>query len=186
MTDPMTNKTKFSLDDDNAPNQVIHCECATNSVHIRADDYRCGNDLVRLENRGDRLVLLIWADVNDEQPTHEIDLESARQRHRNKVIAESKRRLRNETLTTWEEGKLFRQVFHCINWRTGKQYTMREAAKELGIDYARFRNHLVLTMTFDGSTITDQQREQLLRAPIRPSKGLISLLRTRPTEADDR
>ena len=171
---------------DSEPNQAIHCECATNSVHIRADDYRGGTDLVRLENRGGRLVLIVWADVNDHQPTHEIDLESAHQRHRNEVIAESKRRLRNETLTTWEEGKLFRQVFDCINWQTGKQYTMREAAEELGIDYARFRNHLMLTMTFDSSTITDEQREQLLRAPIRSSKGLISLLRTRPTEADDR
>lgn len=186
MTDPMSNKTTFSLEADNAPNQAIHCECATNSVHIRADDYRGGNDLVRLENRGGRLVLLVWADVNDDQPTHEIALEAAHKRHQNEVVAESKRQLRIENLTTLKEATLFRQVFDCINWRTGKQHTMREAAEELGIDYARFRNSLMLTMTFDSSTITDEQREQLLRAPIRPSKELISLLRTRPTGADDR
>lgn len=161
----MSNKSTFSLDADNASNQAIHCQCATNSVRIRADDYDGGNDLVRLENRGGRIVLLIWADVNDEQPTHEIDLEAAHQRHRNEVIGDAKRQLRIENMTTLKEATLFRQVYECINWRTGKRYTMREAADELAIDYARFRNHLMLTMTFDSSTVTDEQRDQLLRAP---------------------
>lgn len=161
----MPHESTFSLDTDNAPKQAIHCQCATTAFHVRADDYRGGTDLVRLESRGGRLVLLVWADVNDDHPTHEIDLDSAHQQHRSEVIAEAKRRLRDEILTMWEEGKLFRQVYECINWRTGKQYTMREAADELGIDYARFRNHLVLTMPFDGSSMTDEQRDAILQAP---------------------
>lgn len=81
------------------------------------------------------------------------------------TIIMTKEVLASGKLTPIREGLLFRKVFECVNWRTGKQYTMRETAEELGVDYARFRNHLMLAMPFGGSAITDEQRDRLLQAP---------------------
>lgn len=182
----MTNHATFSLLGDDNSDQTVECQCNGSAVHVRAEGYANGDDLVRLEHRDGQFVLLVWADVNDEHPTHVIDLESAGQQHRNEVIADAKKRLRTEKLTNWTEGKLFMQVYQCINWRTGKKFTKREAAEELKVEYARFRNNLMLAMSYDGPSITDEDRKRLLESPMTPSAGLIALLRRRPTAGGDR
>jgi hypothetical protein len=73
-----------------------------------------------------------------------------------------------------------------INWRTCKQFTMCEAADELDVEFARFRNHLMLVMPYDGPSIIDEDRKRLLEAPAIPTAGLTLLLRRRPTAAGDR
>jgi hypothetical protein len=182
----MTSHVTFSLRSDDNSEQIVECRCDGHPLQVRADGYGNSDDLVRLEHRDGRLVLLVWADVNDDQPTHVIDLESAGQQHRNEVIAEAKKRLRTEKLTNWKEAELFMRVYQCINWRTGKEFTMREAAEELNVEYARFRNNLMLAMPYDGPSISDEDRKRLLEAPITPSAGLIALLRRRPTAGGDR
>lgn len=182
----MTNHAMFSLRSDDNLEQAVECQCDGLSLHVEAEGYGNGNDLARLEHRDGRLLLLVWADVNDDQPTHVIDLESAGQQHRNEVIADAKKRLRTEKLTNWREGELFMRVYQCINWRTGKQFTKLEAAEELNVEYVRFRNHLMLAMPYGGPSISDEDRKRLLEAPITPSAGLIALLRRRPTAGGDR
>lgn len=184
----MTDRTTFSLHDSATLEQTVECRCDGSALHIQADGYCGGNDLVRLEHRDGRLLLLVWANVNDDQPTQVIDLESSRQQHRNEVIAAAKIRLRSETMTPLKEGRLFLQVYECINWRTGKRFTTIEAADELNIDYVRFHNNSTLAMPVDGpsSTITDEDRKRLLDEPATPSAALISLLRRRLTAGGDR
>lgn len=180
----MNHDATFSLPDDERADQTVECRCDGDSLQVRAESYGNGGDLVRLEHRDGRLVLLVWADVNDDQPTQVIDLESARQQHRNEVVAEAKKRLRSETMTPVEEGKFFLRVYESTNWRTGRQFTMREAAEELNVEYVRFRNHLWMVMSYSGPPITKEDRKRLLASPATPSAGLI--LRRRPTAGDDR
>lgn len=161
----MNDDAAFSLDDDERAEQSVECRCDGSTLGVHADSYRGGDDLIRLEHRDGRLVLLVWADVNDDQPTQVIDLESARQQHRNEVIADAKKRLRNETLSPVKEGKLFLQVYKSTNWRTGKRFTNREAAELLGLSYGRFRNHLSMVMPYNPSTLTEEERKRLLEAP---------------------
>ena len=92
-----------------------------------------------------------------------------------KEIAEAKDRLRNEKLSPVKEGELFLQVYKSTNRRTGKQFTMREAAEELGVFYGRFRNSLMLVMPVVPASLTDEDRKRLFEAPADPS-GLRKLL----------
>lgn len=94
--------------------------------------------------------------------------------HRNE-IAEAKDRLRNETLSPVKEGRLFLGVYESINRRTGRQFTVKEAAAELGVTYVRFRNSLMLVMPIVPASLTDEDRKRLLEAPADPS-GLRKLL----------
>lgn len=165
----MNDHATFSLTDDAGSEQMVKCRYDGSALQVRADAYGGGDDLVRLEHRDGRLVLLVWADVNDDQPTLVIDLESARQQHRNEVITEAKKYLRNETQTPLQEAGIFLRVYQCINWRTGKQFTMREAADVLDVEYARFRNHLMLVMPVVPASLSDEDRERLLQAPATPS-----------------
>lgn len=58
---------------------------------IRPDGYGCCNcddgttGPVYLEVHEGRLRLIVWADINDEEPTHIIDLEGAREERRNQA-----------------------------------------------------------------------------------------------------
>jgi hypothetical protein len=165
----MKHDAAFSLADDERAEQTVECRCEGSTIQVRADGYRDGNDFVRLEYRDGRLVLLVWADVNDDQPTQVIDLESARQQHRNEVIADAKKRLRNETLSPVKEGELFLGVNECVNWRTGKPFTVKVAAAELGVNYGHFRNSLMLVMPVVPASFTDEEWKRLLEAPADPS-----------------
>jgi hypothetical protein len=171
----MKHDIAFSLADDERAEQLVECRCDGSTLRVHADGYGVGGDLVRLEHRDGRLVLLVWADVNDDEPTHVIDLESALQEHRNEVIAEAKERLCNETLSPVKEGRLFLGVYESINRRTGRQFTVKEAAAELGVTYVRFRNSLMLVMPIVPASLTDEDRKRLLEAPADPS-GLRKLL----------
>lgn len=166
----MKHDIAFSLADDERAEQLVECRCDGSTLRVHADGYGVGGDLVRLEHRDGRLVLLVWADVNDDQPTHVIELESARQEHRDDVIGDAKKRLRNEKLSPVKEGELFLRVFESINWRTGKQFTVKEAAAELGVNYVRFRNSLMLVMPVVPASMTDEDRKRLLEAPADPNR----------------
>lgn len=86
-----------------------------------------------------------------------------------------RRILGEEGLTPYREGLLFQKVHECINWRTGKQFTIREAAAELGVNYGRFRNSLMLVMPVEEASLTNEDRRRLLEAPANPT-GLRKLL----------
>lgn len=85
------------------------------------------------------------------------------------VVNEVRRVLGEDGLTPYREAILFRQVYECVNWRTGRQFTMQEAAEELGINYGRFRNSLMLVMPVVPASLTDEERKRLLEAPADPS-----------------
>lgn len=86
------------------------------------------------------------------------------------VVSDVRRVLGEGGLTPYREAHLFRQVYECVNWRTGKQFTVKEAAVELGVSYVRFRNSLMLVMPIDAASLTDEDRNRLLEAPADPSE----------------
>jgi hypothetical protein len=85
------------------------------------------------------------------------------------VVNEVRRVLGENGLTPYREAILFRQIYECVNWRTGKQFTVKEAAAGLGINYGRFRNGLMLVMPVVPASLTDDDRKGLLEAPAHPS-----------------
>lgn len=91
------------------------------------------------------------------------------------IVSEVRRVLDEGGLTPWREALLFRQVYECINWRTGKHFTVREAAAELGVSYVRFRNSLMLVRPVVPASLTNEEKKRLLEAPADPS-GLRKLL----------
>ncbi|MCZ2342626.1 MAG: hypothetical protein LC104_12670 [Bacteroidales bacterium] len=86
------------------------------------------------------------------------------------VVSEVRRVLDEGGLTPYREALFFRQVYESTNWRTGKQFTVKEAAAELGINYGRFRNGLMLVMPLVPASLTDDDRKGLLEAPADPSR----------------
>lgn len=86
------------------------------------------------------------------------------------VLSEVRRVLDEGGLTPYREALLFRQVYECINWRNGKQFTVKDAAEELGVNYGRFRNGLMLVMPVVPTSLTDDDRKGLLEAPADPSR----------------
>lgn len=91
------------------------------------------------------------------------------------VVGEVRRVLDEGGLTPYREAMLFRQVYESTNWRTGKQFTVKEAAVELGVSYGRFRNSLMLVMPVVPASLTDNERKRLLEAPANPN-GIRRLL----------
>ena len=91
------------------------------------------------------------------------------------VVNEVRRVLDEGGLTPYREALLFRQVYESTNWRTGKQFTVKEAAEELGVNYGRFRNSLMLVMPVVPASLSDKDRKQLLEAPANPN-GIRRLL----------
>jgi len=51
-------------------------------VYIKVKGYSCANsdEIIMLENYGGKLRLHIWADIKEEDPSHTIDLEGAKER----------------------------------------------------------------------------------------------------------
>lgn len=86
------------------------------------------------------------------------------------VVSEERRVLDEGGLTPYREALLFRQVYESTNWRTGKQFTVTEAAAELGIKYGRFRNSLMLVTPIVPASLTDEDRKRLLEAPADPKR----------------
>jgi len=80
------------------------------------------------------------------------------------VVNDVRRVLGENGLTPYREAILFRQVHECVNWRTGKQFTVKEAAKELGVNYGRFRNSLMLVTPIVPASLTDDDRKRLLQS----------------------
>ena len=91
------------------------------------------------------------------------------------VVSEVRRVLDEGGLTPYREALLFLQVYESTNWRTGKQFTVKEAAEELGVNYGRFRNSLMLVMPVVPASLSDKDRKQLLEAPANPN-GIRRLL----------
>lgn len=91
------------------------------------------------------------------------------------VVSEVRRVLDEGGLTPYREAMIFRQVYESTNWRTGKQFTLKEAAVELGVSYGRFRNSLMLVMPVVPASLSDKDRKQLLEAPANPN-GIRRLL----------
>jgi hypothetical protein len=91
------------------------------------------------------------------------------------VVSEVRRVLDEGGLTPYREALLFLQVYMSTNWRTGKQFTVKEAAVELGVSYGRFRNSLMLVMPVVHASLSDKDRKQLLEAPANPN-GIRRLL----------
>ena len=91
------------------------------------------------------------------------------------VVSEVRRVLDEGGLTPYREALLFLQVYESTNWRTGKQFTVKEAAEELGVKYGRFRNSLMLVMPVVPASLSDKDRKQLLEAPANPN-GIRRLL----------
>ncbi|MEZ5949117.1 MAG: hypothetical protein R3C12_07870 [Planctomycetaceae bacterium] len=91
------------------------------------------------------------------------------------VVNEVRRVLDEGGLTPYREALLFRQVYESTNWRTGKQFTVKEAAQELGVNYGRLRNSLMLVTPIVPASLTDEDRKRLFEAPADPS-GLRKLL----------
>lgn len=86
------------------------------------------------------------------------------------VVSEVRRVLDEGGLTPYREALLFSHVYECVNWRTGKQFTVKEAAEELGVKYGRFRNSLMLVMPLVPASLTDDDRKGLLEAPADPRR----------------
>ena len=91
------------------------------------------------------------------------------------VVSEVRRVLDEGGITPYREALLFLQVYESTNWRTGKQFTVKEAAEELGVNYGRFRNSLMLVMPVVPASLSDKDRKQLLEAPANPN-GIRRLL----------
>lgn len=91
------------------------------------------------------------------------------------VVSEVRSVLDEGGLTLYREAMLFHQVYESTNWRTGKQFTVKEAAVELGVRYGRFRNSLMLVMPVVPASLSDKDRKQLLEAPANPN-GIRRLL----------
>jgi hypothetical protein len=90
-----------------------------------------------LELRRGRLRLVVIADINHEDPRHVIDLEGSRTGRRGSTPA-------SKAITPLEQGRLYCEMLSEVNPKTGRHYTMREAAALLGVKDGRFRNLVAL------------------------------------------
>jgi len=77
-----------------------------------------------------RLRLIVFADIEQEDPTHVIDLEMARE---DQAIGIRK------SLSPLEEGRRYFDMLSKVNLRTGHRYTMKEVAVVYGVEQRRVR-----------------------------------------------
>ena len=76
-----------------------------------------------------RLRLLIWADINVEDPTHVIDLAEAQE---NAPLLRARLTLQQAGLSRLQEGRVYLDLLHTPNPTTCNNYTLNEVTAALG------------------------------------------------------
>lgn len=98
------------------------------------------------------LRLLVWADINDEEPTHVINLDGAKEECRRPTEG-------TESRTPLQEGRQYFNMLTKTNPDTGELYTIKEAADAFGVEYARFRNLVAIWQPHTPACNTEENNE---------------------------